>query len=94
MSDQGDAPMANDKPASPTALAAKATAARKERGMTQGQLAERLHVRQSMLSMFETGEENVSEELAGRIRAWIDSGAGPTKKSPRGPYKVRSTIPK
>ena len=80
-----------------TPLAAKMAKARVERGVTQGQLAERFHIRQSMLSMIETGEENESPELAGRMRAWIDSGAGAQKKSPRGPRgnyerKTRTTI--
>jgi transcriptional regulator with XRE-family HTH domain len=70
-----------------------------DRGMTQGQLALRLGVRQSMVSMIENDEEledglRYSDALAARIRAWIDSGAGPSKKSPRGPYvKLRATLP-
>ena len=76
----------------PSSLAKKMTEARKERGVTQNQLAERLHVKQAMVSMIETGEAEYSEELAGRIRGWIDSGAGPLAKPARGPYKTRSTI--
>jgi len=79
-------------------LAARMQKARIDRNMTQGQLAERLRVRQSMVSMIENGEEvedgvKYSDELASRIKSWIDSGAGPAKKSPRGPYaKQRVTI--
>ena len=81
----------------PTKLAARVAAARKERGMTEKQLAERMHVRQSMISMFESGEDEVGEELAGRLKQWIDSGAGPSAPAKRGPYKdtkttARSTI--
>jgi len=84
-------------------IAHRMAKARVDRGMTQGQLADRLGVKQSMVSMIETGEvtrdadeetERYSEGLEKRIRSWIDSGAGPTKKSPRGPYaKKRTTIP-
>ena len=71
--------------------------ARVDRNMTQVQLAEALHVRQSMIAMMENGEETETGELYGdslgkRIEAWIASGAGPKKKSPRGPYKQRNTI--
>ncbi len=45
-----------------------------------------------MISMIESGNEAASEELTGRLKSWIDSGAGATKKAARGPYKVRSTI--
>lgn len=94
MPDDGEA-MPNSpetKAAGPTGLAKKMEAARKERGVTQGQLAERLHVKQAMISMIEGGEAEYGEELAGRIRGWIESGAGAPKKSARGPYKVRTTI--
>ncbi len=95
MSDEGDAPVPNSpatKAAGPTNLAAKMAKARKERNVTQGQLADRLHIKQAMVSMIEGGEAEYSTELAGRIRSWIDSGAGALKKSARGPYKTRSTI--
>lgn len=87
----------------PDALAQRMTKARVDRGMTQGQLADRLGVKQSMVSMIETGEVRDDEEasssysdgLQQRIKSWIDSGAGPTKDSPRGPYaKKRTTIQK
>ncbi len=81
-----------DTPKDPGPLASRIEKARKERGMTQGQLAERMHMKQSMVSMIESGEEAISQELAGRMKAWIDSGAGPAKKSARGPYKTRTTI--
>lgn len=69
--------------------------ARKDRGMTQAQLAERLHVKQSMVSMIETDEAEYSDELRKVIKQWLDSGAGATAKPTRGPYKVqqRSTLP-
>lgn len=76
----------------PTKLATAMEKARKERGVTQGQLADRLHIKQAMISMIETGEADYGSELAGRIQGWIDSGAGASKKSARGPYKVRTTI--
>lgn len=75
-----------------TGLAKRMESARKERGVTQGQLADRLHIKQAMVSMIESGEAEYGEELAGRIRGWIDSGAGALKKAARGPYKTRSTI--
>lgn len=78
--------------ASPDKLGISMEKARKERGVTQGQLADRLHVKQATISMIETGEIDYSTELAGRIRSWIDSGEGPSKPSARGPYKTRSTI--
>ncbi len=87
--------MANEGP-----LGARMKQARIDRGMTQPQLAEVLHVRQSMVSMIESGEEvddgvAYSDELAKAIKAWIASGAGPKKKSPRGPYsKSRTTLPR
>lgn len=80
-------------------LAGRMQKARVDRGMTQAQLAERLRVKQSMVSMIEAGEEvedgvKYSDDLAKRIRTFIDSGAGPTQKSPRGPYnKARTTLP-
>lgn len=63
--------------------------------MTQAQLAERLHVKQSMVSMIETDEAEYSDELRKVIKQWLDSGASATAKTARGPYKVqqRSTLP-
>ena len=49
-------------------------AVRLERGVTQVQLAAILHIKQGSLSMIESDEFEVGEDLAGRIRAWIDSG--------------------
>jgi len=93
-SDDGGEPMATEKPSGGNDnLRQRMAKARLERGVTQAQLAERLHVKQAMISMIEAGEADYSQELAGRIRGWIDSGAGAPKKSPRGPYhKTRSTI--
>ncbi len=69
--------------------------ARKNRNMTQGQLANHLGVRQAMVSMLETGEAEPSDELRARVNEWIASGRGPRQKSPRGPYrkKARITLP-
>ena len=71
--------------------------ARVERNMTQAQLANRLHVAQSMVAMLENNEDledevRYSDKLGQRIKAWIDSGEGAPKKSARGPYKQRNTI--
>ena len=94
MSDEGESVPNNPETATkgPSKLAAAMEKARKDRGVTQGQLAERLHVKQAMVSMIESGEAEYSEELAGRIRGWIDSGAGPLTPPKRGPYKTRTTI--
>lgn len=82
------------KPA-PSGLGPKMEKARLERGMTQGQLASKLGVRQAMVSMIEAGEAEYSDELGGRIKTWVESGGGPPTKSARGPYtKKRTTIPK
>lgn len=69
---------------------------RMERGMTQPQLAELLHVTQATISMFESGElDAITDDLKKRIQAWIDSGRGAPQKSKRGPYKkARATIAK
>ena len=80
-------------------LATRMAKARTDRGMTQGQLAEKLGVRQAMVSMIETGEAEYGEDLGKRIKTFIDSGAGPATKPPRGPYKDgvsqkrRTTLP-
>jgi hypothetical protein len=71
------------------------TKARLDRDVTQAQLAERLGVRQSVVSMLESGEMSLPGDLGDRIKAWIDSGAGAKRKAPRGPrgnYKKRSTV--
>ena len=70
---------------------------RMDRKMTQAQLAERLGVKQAMVSMMEEGSEDPGPDLAARIKAWIDSGAGAKTKAPRGPRgnyqtKKRTTI--
>jgi transcriptional regulator with XRE-family HTH domain len=91
--DEG-APMPPKNDAPTDGLGARMAKARTERGMTQAQLAERLHVRQAMVSMIEANEAEYSDELAKRIRSWVDSGAGPKTPSARGPYtKKRTTIP-
>lgn len=81
--------------AAPQGLGERVTRARLERGMTQGQLAERLHVKQASISMLESGELEPTEGLASQLKAWLASGAGPKNPAPRGPrehYKKRSTI--
>jgi transcriptional regulator with XRE-family HTH domain len=96
---EGDGDMPNES-ANP-ALGARLAEVRKERGVTQADLAKRLGVRQAMVSMIETNEAEYGEDLARRIKTFIDSGAGATQKSPRGPYKdgetrvkQRTTLPK
>ena len=77
-------------------LIERMTKTRIDRKMTQLQLADRLGVKQAMVSMLESGEEPLSDGLASRIKGWIDSGAGPRLKSPRGPrgnYRKRKTVP-
>lgn len=71
--------------------------ARLERDVTEAQLAARLGIRQSALSMLESGEMEPGDDLASRAKAWISSGSGaggPSNKAARGPYrKARRTIP-
>lgn len=80
-------------------IPAEMAKARTERGMSKEQLAEKLGVRQAMVSMIETGEAEYSDELGKRIKTFIDSGAGPATKPARGPYKdgvsqkKRTTLP-
>lgn len=68
-------------------LGASMRKAREERGMTVQQLAQEMRTQHAMISMIETGEENPSKELAGRLRGWLESGRGPRSKAPRGPYR-------
>lgn len=72
--------------------------ARIERGVTEAELATRLGIRQSAVSMLEAGEMEPSDDLVTRVKAWLASGGGTTKagrKSGRGPYrKGRATLPK
>jgi ribosome-binding protein aMBF1 (putative translation factor) len=65
-------------------------AARKDRNMTQGQLANELRIKQATLSMIESGELEPSDDMRRSIKAWIDSGKGPREKAPRGPYRTHS----
>ena len=82
------------KPTTADPLGARMEKARTERNMTQAQLAERLGVRQAMVSMIEAGEAEYSDDTAKRIKSWIDSGQGPKMPSARGPYsKKRTTLP-
>ena len=63
-------------------------AARATRNITQRQLADYLHIKQAAVSMLESGELDVSPDLAARIREWISSGKGIARSAPRGPYKT------
>lgn len=74
-------------------LGTRVARARVDRGMTQAQLAERLRVKQSMISMLEADEAEPGDGLRKVIKQWLDSGAGPRAKPSRGPYhKTRTTI--
>lgn len=76
-------------------LLARMAKARVDRKMTQAQLADRLGVKQAMVSMMEKGEEVPGGDLVKRIKAWLDSGQGARVSAPRGPrgnYNKRSTI--
>ncbi len=66
--------------------------------MTEVQLAAKLGIRQSAVSMLEHGELDPDDGLTARLKAWLASGGGAPKgaqKAKRGPYKrERVTIPK
>ena len=71
--------------------------ARKHRGMTQQQLAERLATSQSAVNRIEKGHQNLSLEMLARIGAALDSeivalGAGPTHLRVTGPTRLSGTI--
>lgn len=68
-------------------LAAELARVRKERNVTQGQLAAYLHVKQATVSMFESGELEITPELSARISEWVRSGKGVTNGAPRGAYR-------
>ncbi|UAL31487.1 UDP-N-acetylglucosamine 1-carboxyvinyltransferase [Nocardioides rotundus] len=71
--------------------------ARKHRGLTQAQLAERLGTSQSAINRIEKGHQNLSLEMVARIGAALDSeivalGAGPTHLRVSGPTTLSGAI--
>ena len=71
--------------------------ARKHRGLTQAQLAERLATSQSAINRIEKGHQNLSLEMMARIGAALDSeivalGAGPTHLRVKGPTTLHGSI--
>ena len=71
--------------------------ARKHRGLTQQQLAERLSTSQSAINRIEKGHQNLSLEMLARIGSALDSeivalGAGPTHLRVTGPTTLSGTI--
>lgn len=71
--------------------------ARKHRGLTQSQLAERLATSQSAINRIEKGHQNLSLEMLARIGSALDSeivavGAGPTHLRVKGPTTLSGTI--
>src|SRR3954464_5688374 len=66
--------------------------ARRHRGLTQLQLAERLGTSQSAVARIEQGGQNLTLELLGRLSAALDSeliSVGPS--APAGPTHLRVT---
>ncbi len=71
--------------------------ARKHRGLTQHQLAEKLGTSQSAINRIEKGHQNLSLEMLARIGAAVDSeivalGAGPTHLRVTGPTILSGSI--
>src|SRR5687768_18196315 len=71
--------------------------ARKHRGLTQQQLAERLSTSQSAINRIEKGHQNLSLEMLARIGSALDSeivalGAGPTHLRVTGPTSLSGSI--
>ena len=71
--------------------------ARKHRGLTQQQLADRLATSQSAVNRIEKGHQNLSLEMLARIGAALDSeivalGAGPTHLRVTGPTTLSGSI--
>ena len=71
--------------------------ARKHRGLTQQQLAERLATSQSAVNRIEKGHQNLSLEMLARIGAALDSeivalGAGPVHLRVTGPTTLSGSI--
>jgi len=71
--------------------------ARKHRGLTQQQLAERLSTSQSAINRIEKGHQNLSLDMLARIGSALDSeivalGAGPTHLRVTGPTHLSGSI--
>ena len=71
--------------------------ARKHRGLTQAQLAERLGTSQSAINRIEKGQQNLSLEMIARIGTALESeivalGAGPTHLRVSGPTELSGEI--
>ncbi len=71
--------------------------ARKHRGLTQAQLADRLQTSQSAINRIEKGHQNLSLEMLAKIGAAVDSeivavGAGPTHLRVTGPTTLSGSI--
>ena len=71
--------------------------ARKHRGLTQAQLAERLGTSQSAINRIEKGQQNLSLEMIARIGSALESeivslGAGPTHLRVTGPTTLSGEI--
>ena len=71
--------------------------ARKHRGLTQQQLAERLSTSQSAINRIEKGHQNLSLDMLARIGSALDSeivalGAGPTHLRVTGPTRLSGSI--
>src|SRR5690349_1621883 len=71
--------------------------ARKHRGLTQQQLAERLSTSQSAINRIEKGHQNLSLDMLARIGSGLDSeivalGAGPTHLRVTGPTRLSGSI--
>ncbi|GAB2978130.1 helix-turn-helix domain-containing protein [Nocardioides montaniterrae] len=71
--------------------------ARKHRGLTQAQLADRLGTSQSAINRIEKGHQNLSLEMLERIGTALDSeivalGAGPTHLRVKGPTTLSGEI--
>ena len=71
--------------------------ARKHRGLTQAQLAERLGTSQSAINRIEKGQQNLSLEMIARIGSALESeivalGAGPTHLRVTGPTELSGEI--
>jgi len=71
--------------------------ARKHRGLTQAQLAERLATSQSAINRIEKGQQNLSLEMIARIGSALESeivalGAGPTHLRVTGPTTLSGEI--
>src|SRR3990170_7474425 len=71
--------------------------ARKHRGLTQQQLADRVSTSQSAINRIEKGHQNLSLDMLARIGSALDSeivalGAGPTHLRVTGPTTLSGSI--